>query len=260
MQLQLWIWLSTTLRLRPRLRLRLRLRLLVLRLRRTWRLSCCSSCWGWGVRDAWVVGHVRSHTMCMLLPIHDLWVPKYVNWWHVIVCTFIYPFVVTNKLPYLFQAMRCRTPACSAVSPGDNQCDVIPRKHRMNASGTTSPSLARFWTTGGRRPTHSTSPSARWRWLFRTCRCWWTFLVRASRWGLRTSPLSGVQSSSLGSRTFLGTIAPSPRTRSSRTLMDPPWLGCSSLGYVPLPHISLCFWRYGDNVTNVWFCLCRLIT
>jgi hypothetical protein len=32
--------------------------------------------------------------------------------------SFIYPFVVTNKLPYLFQATRCRTPACRAVSPG----------------------------------------------------------------------------------------------------------------------------------------------
>jgi hypothetical protein len=32
--------------------------------------------------------------------------------------TFIYPFVVTNKLRYLFQATGCRTPSCSAVSPG----------------------------------------------------------------------------------------------------------------------------------------------
>jgi hypothetical protein len=30
-------------------------------------------------------------------------------------------------------------------------------------------------------------------------------------------------------------------TRSSRTLTDPPCLGCSSLAYVPLPHISLRF-------------------
>jgi hypothetical protein len=44
--------------------------------------------------DLW---HVRSHTTCTLLPIHDLWVPKYVNWCYVIVCTFIYPFVVTNQ-------------------------------------------------------------------------------------------------------------------------------------------------------------------
>jgi hypothetical protein len=51
-----------------------------------------------------------------------------------------------------------------------------------------------------------------------------------------------------------------PRTMSSRTLMDPPWLGFSSLAYVPLSHISLRFSRYGDNITNVWFCLCGLIT
>jgi hypothetical protein len=64
------------------------------------------------------VGHVRSHTTRTLLPIHDRWVPKYVNWCCVIVCTFIYSFVVTNKLRYLFQTMSCRTPACSVVSPG----------------------------------------------------------------------------------------------------------------------------------------------
>jgi hypothetical protein len=64
------------------------------------------------------VGHVRSRTTRTLLPIHYRWVPKYVNRCCVIVCTFIYPFIVTNKLCYLFQATRCRTPACSAVSPG----------------------------------------------------------------------------------------------------------------------------------------------
>jgi hypothetical protein len=64
------------------------------------------------------VGHVRSRTMRTLMPIHDLWVPKYVNLCYVIVCNFIYHVVVTNKLRYLFQTTRCRTPACSAVSPG----------------------------------------------------------------------------------------------------------------------------------------------
>jgi hypothetical protein len=64
------------------------------------------------------VEHVSSRTMRTLLPIHDLWVPKYVNWWCVIVCTFIYPFIVTNKLRYLFQATCRRTSACSAVSSG----------------------------------------------------------------------------------------------------------------------------------------------
>jgi hypothetical protein len=35
------------------------------------------------------VRHVHPFTMRMLLRIHDLWVPKYVNWCYVIVCTFI---------------------------------------------------------------------------------------------------------------------------------------------------------------------------
>jgi hypothetical protein len=35
--------------------------------------------------------------MHTLLSIHDLWVSKYVNWCYVIVCTFIYTFVLTNK-------------------------------------------------------------------------------------------------------------------------------------------------------------------
>jgi hypothetical protein len=64
------------------------------------------------------VGHVRSRTTRTLMPIHNRWVPKYVNWCCVIICIFIYPFVGTNKLRYLFQATSCRTPACSAVSPG----------------------------------------------------------------------------------------------------------------------------------------------
>jgi hypothetical protein len=57
--------------------------------------------------------------------------PKYVNSCYVTVCTFIYPFVVTNKLPYLFHTTRCKTPACSTVSPGDSQRDAIHRKDRM---------------------------------------------------------------------------------------------------------------------------------
>jgi hypothetical protein len=77
------------------------------------------------------VGHVRSCTTRTLMPIHDLWVPKYVNRCYVIVCTSIYPFVVTNKLRYLVQATRCRNPACRAVSPGDSQRGAIPRKDRM---------------------------------------------------------------------------------------------------------------------------------
>jgi hypothetical protein len=64
------------------------------------------------------VGHVRSRTTRTLLSIHDRCIPKYVNRCCVIVYTFIYPFVVTNKLRYLFQTMSCRTPPCSAVSPG----------------------------------------------------------------------------------------------------------------------------------------------
>jgi hypothetical protein len=64
------------------------------------------------------VGHMRSRTMRTLRPIHDLWVPKYVNLCYVIICNFIYHFVVTDKLRYLFQTTRCRTPTCSAVSPG----------------------------------------------------------------------------------------------------------------------------------------------
>jgi hypothetical protein len=77
------------------------------------------------------VGHVRSRTTRTLLPIHDRWVPKYVNWCCVIVCTFIYPVVVTNKLHYLFQATSCRTPACSAVSPGGQPawCDSAEGSH-----------------------------------------------------------------------------------------------------------------------------------
>jgi hypothetical protein len=74
---------------------------------------------------------VRSRITRTLLPIHDRWVPKYVNWCCVFVCTIIYPFVVTNKLCYLFQATRCRIPAYSAVSPGDSQRDAIPQKDRM---------------------------------------------------------------------------------------------------------------------------------
>jgi hypothetical protein len=43
------------------------------------------------------LGHVRSRTTRTLLPIHDLWLPKYVNGCYVIIFTFIYPFIVTNK-------------------------------------------------------------------------------------------------------------------------------------------------------------------
>jgi hypothetical protein len=92
MQSQLWIRLSTMLRLMLRLRLRLRLELLMLRLRLRLglRLMCTSrqSCWTWRSTVGTVflcvvlgedVGHVRSRTTRMLLPIHDLWLPKYVN-------------------------------------------------------------------------------------------------------------------------------------------------------------------------------------
>jgi hypothetical protein len=41
--------------------------------------------------------HVHSRTTRMLMPIYDLWVPKYVDWCYVSVCTFIYTFVLTNK-------------------------------------------------------------------------------------------------------------------------------------------------------------------
>jgi hypothetical protein len=126
MQLQLWIRLRLRLRsrhrlrpclrprLRPRRRLWLRLRLLVLSLRRMWRLSSWT-----GISAA---GTARSRPpppeRMLVMPIHDRWVPKYVNWCCVIICTFLYPFVVPNKLHCLFQATSCRTPACSAVSPG----------------------------------------------------------------------------------------------------------------------------------------------
>jgi hypothetical protein len=207
------------------------------------------------------VGHVRSRTTRTLLPIHDLWVPKYVNWCYVIVCTFIYPFVVTNKLPYLFQATHCRTRACGAVSPGGQpvRCDSSKGSYDMvpvcllppqRASGPLEVEdphvpLHHRWDDGdSSRHVPVDGPSL------------WG---RAAR-GLQTSPPSGVRSYSLGSRTFLGTVALPPCTRSSRTLTDPPRLGCSSLEYVPLPHISLRFWRYGDNVTNIWFCFFRLIT
>jgi hypothetical protein len=69
MQLQLWT------RLKLRLRLRLRLLMLILRDREIDRRhrSFLSAVLG---ED---VGHVRSRTTRMLLPIHDLWVPKYMN-------------------------------------------------------------------------------------------------------------------------------------------------------------------------------------
>jgi hypothetical protein len=184
------------------------------------------SCWGWRVRHTRVVGqggwsavlaedvgHVRSRTTHMLLPIHDIWLPKYVNWCYVIVCTFIYPLIISNKLPYLFQATRCRTPACSAVSPGGQTAgrDSSEGSHDTVLVRLLPPQRASGALEAGdpHVPLHR-----RRRWLFRTHPCWWGFLVRASCWGLWTSPTSGVLSSSLGSTTFLGTIAPPPRTRS----------------------------------------------
>jgi hypothetical protein len=74
---------------------------------------------------------VCCRTTRTLLPIHDRWVPKYVNWYCVIVCTFIYPFVVTNKIRYLFQATSYKTPASSAVSPGGQpaRCNSAEGSH-----------------------------------------------------------------------------------------------------------------------------------
>jgi hypothetical protein len=103
-----------------------------------WGSDSGCSCWAWGIRDASVAGQGygpptplvpvrRPRIGCWtrafphyahVVADHDRWAPKYVNWCCVIVCTFIYPFVVTNKLHYLFQATSCRTPACSTNSPG----------------------------------------------------------------------------------------------------------------------------------------------
>jgi hypothetical protein len=62
-------------------------------------------------------------------------------------------------------------------------------------------------TTRDRR---STSPSARWHSVWRTSRCWENYCVLARRWDRSTSPRRGTLTSLLGSRTFLGTIAPAP--------------------------------------------------
>jgi hypothetical protein len=136
MQLQLWTKLRLTLRprrrlrpcLRPRPRLRprrrLRLRLLVLSLRGMWRLSCWTGISTAGTARSCPPSSERMLDTCIpalrarCCRSTTARVPKYVNWCFVIVCTFIYPFVVTYQLRHLFQATRCRTPACSAVSPG----------------------------------------------------------------------------------------------------------------------------------------------
>jgi hypothetical protein len=212
------------------------------------------SCWGWGVRDASVVGqgdlpqaplvpsavlgenvgHVRSRTTCTLLLIHDLWVPKYVKWCYVIVCTFIYPFVVTNKLPYFFRLCAAGLLPAARLVQGDSQRDAIPLKDRMTRFQYDF-SLLSTLMDHFRPQTHT--------FHFTVDEMTVTLQDMSLLMGLTCEgePLGPADistecicSSSLSSRTFLGTIAPPPRTRSLRTFMDPPWLGCSSLAYIPL--------------------------
>jgi hypothetical protein len=131
MQLQLWTRLRLRLRprrsLRPtlgprcRLRLRLRLRLLVWSLRRTWRLCCWTGISTAGTARSCPPSSERMLDTCdpalraRCCRSTTAGFPSTWNWCSVIVCTFIYPFVVTYKLRYLFQATRCRTPVSHLI-------------------------------------------------------------------------------------------------------------------------------------------------
>jgi hypothetical protein len=119
-------------------------------------------------------------------------------------------------------ATRCRTPACSTVSLGGSQRNAIPQKDRVTRSQydfSLLSALLDHW----RPETHT--------FHFTVSEMTVTLQDMSLLMGLpcEGEPLgpadispSGVRSSSLGSLMFLEMTTSPPRTRSLRTLTDPP--------------------------------------